>query len=684
MDLALREALEARHEFICTEHILLGLLGEGSGVGAKVLSGLGADVETARREVKRLVKPVPAPPPPGEPKLSPQARLAVETAVSVADALGHSGADTEHLLLGLLRARDGVAVQVLTRLCCPPERTRRAMLEAMGSGDDPGDETEPPVRLNARKLVATPVLDEYGVDLTALAREGGTDPIIGRDAEIERVIQVLCGRIVRSPLLVGPAGVGRRSIVRGLARRIVWCGVPPTLLDARVVALDLTAMVAGTKNRGVWEERLRAVVSEAERSGNVVSFIDDLGVLINAGDGEGSISAAHALAPGFARGMPRCIAVATPEEYERYRRRLPALVGRFRVIPVRPMQVDQTATVLAGYRDRLNRHHGVQITDSALTAAVNLSAQFLPSRPQPQAAIEVIDEAASRACLSRFSSAPNLAQIELELKGLRFRRDNAVSEGQREQADELGAKIEALCARVEQRMRALCDEGCGVVDGEMVAGVIREIARGESSSVAPRRNDREDRVPRATLTGGERQTMLTNMNLWQRAASFAARAHRGMYRRDGQTPYVAHPFRVALTISQVFGFHDEPTLAAALLHDVMEDTDVDYDELAASFGTEVANLAAALSKDRRLPEADREAAYDEQLRHADWRARLVKLADQYDNLLDAREDGSVGSAATDRCRRALELACDDDHRASVRARKALEQLLDDAEGNAAA
>jgi len=490
MALANQEAQRFNHEYIGTEHILLGLVKEGSGVGANVLKNLDVDLRKVRLEVEKLVKSGPDMVTMGKLPQTPRAKKVIEYAIEEARNLNHNYVGTEHLLLGLLREHDGVAAQVLMNLGLKLEEVREEVLNLLGAGsetEESGAETaasgaggggSAAGEARARGKSKTPALDSFGRDLTDLAREGQLDPVIGRAVEIERLVQVLCRRTKNNPVLLGEAGVGKTAIVEGLAQRIVSGEVPDILHDRRLVVLDLAMMVAGTKYRGQFEERIKAVMNEVRRAGNVILFIDELHTLVGAGGAEGAIDASNVLKPALARGEIQCIGATTFDEYRKYIEKDAALARRFQPIPVDPPTEAQTIEILKGLRDRYEQHHRVQITDEAIKAAVELSGRYITGRVQPDKSIDVIDEAGARVRIKSMTKPPNLAEIEAEIERLSVEKDEAVKSADYERAAELRDKAEQLRRereRLQKEWRDKTKEISGTVDEEVVAEVVSKM-----------------------------------------------------------------------------------------------------------------------------------------------------------------------------------------------------------------
>src|SRR5215208_5116668 len=377
MQLANQEAQRFNHEYIGTEHILLGLVKEGSGVAASVLKNLDVDLRKIRMEVEKIVQAGPDMVTMGRLPHTPRAKKVIEYAIEEARNLNHNHVGTEHLLLGLLREMEGVAAQVLQNLGLKLEDVREEVLNLLGHNPMP-NENEPggggsgggERTSSGRQKSKTPALDSFGRDLTELARQGKLDPVIGRANEIERVLQVLARRTKNNPVLLGEAGVGKTAIVEGLAQMVVDSNVPELLRDRRIVVLDLAMMVAGTKYRGQFEERIKAVMNEVRRAKNTILFIDELHTLVGAGGAEGAIDASNVLKPALARGEIQCIGVTTLDEYRKYIEKDSALDRRFQMVMVEPSTKSETVEILKGLRDRYEQHHRVQIKDDALASAV--------------------------------------------------------------------------------------------------------------------------------------------------------------------------------------------------------------------------------------------------------------------------------------------------------------------------
>ncbi len=492
MALANQEAQRFNHEYIGTEHILLGLVKEASGVGANVLKNLGIDLRKVRLEVEKLVKSGPEMVTMGKLPQTPRAKKVLEYAIEEARNLNHNYVGTEHLLLGLLREQDGVAAQVLVNLGLKLEEVREEVLNLLGAGVDQEEaqpqtppegagEGGPPDREGGPRRTTkskTPALDSFGRDLTELARNNELDPVIGRAQEIERLIQVLCRRTKNNPVLLGEAGVGKTAIAEGLAQAIVNQEVPDILYDKRLVVLDLAAMVAGTKYRGQFEERIKAVMNEVRRAKNVILFIDELHTLVGAGGAEGAIDASNVLKPALSRGEIQCVGATTFDEYRKYIEKDAALERRFQSIAVEPPNASQTFEILKGLRERYAAHHRVRYTDDALRSAVELSARYITGRVQPDKSIDVIDEAGARLRLKSMTKPPDLTELEARVESLAIEKDSAVKDADYERAASLRDQAEKLRKEKEQLQKSWRDrlnEVEAVVDEEVIREVVAKM-----------------------------------------------------------------------------------------------------------------------------------------------------------------------------------------------------------------
>ncbi len=452
MQLANQEAQRFNHEYIGTEHILLGLVKEGSGVAANVLKNLDIDLRKIRLEVEKIVQAGPDMVTMGKLPQTPRAKKVIEYSIEEARNLNHNYVGTEHLLLGLLREQEGVAAQVLMNLGLKLEDVREEVLNLAGAQHARSKKAAAGgggERTANKGKSKTPALDSFGRDLTELARQGKLDPVIGRQNEIERVIQVLSRRTKNNPVLLGEAGVGKTAIVEGLAQLVVDSNVPELLRDRRIVVLDLAMMVAGTKYRGQFEERIKAVMNEVRRAKNTILFIDELHTLVGAGGAEGAIDASNVLKPALARGEIQCIGATTLDEYRKYIEKDGALERRFQQIIVNPPSKDETVEILRGLRDRYEAHHRVQIKDEALDSAVELSDRYISGRCLPDKAIDVIDEAGARVRLKAMTRPPDLKDLDAQIEQLNQEKEAAVAEQDfekaahlRDQADKLKKKKE--------------------------------------------------------------------------------------------------------------------------------------------------------------------------------------------------------------------------------------------------
>src|SRR3989442_3191428 len=475
--LANQETQRFNHEYTGTEHILLGLVKEGSGVGANVLKNLDVDLRKVRLEVEKLVKSGPDMVTMGKLPQTARAKKVIEYAIEEARNLNHNYVGTEHLLLGLLREHDGVAAQVLMNLGLKLEEVREEVLNLLGAGVE-SEEPQTQEKQGSKGKSKTPALDSFGRDLTELAKEGQLDPVIGRKNEIERVIQILCRRQKNNPVLLGEAGVGKTAIVEGLAQMVVSSNVPEILHDRRIVVLDLAMMVAGTKYRGQFEERIKAVMNEVRRAKNVILFIDELHTLVGAGGAEGAIDASNVLKPALSRGEIQCIGATTFDEYRKYIEKDAALARRFQPITVDPPSKEDTIAILKGLRDRYDAHHRVQILDAALVSAVEMSDRYITGRCLPDKAIDVLDEAGARIRLRSMTKPPNLAELEEQIERLSIQKDEAVKNAEYEEAARLRDSAEALRSKKEEmqrQWREKAKEIDGVVDEEVIAEVVSKM-----------------------------------------------------------------------------------------------------------------------------------------------------------------------------------------------------------------
>lgn len=484
MALANQEAQRFNHEYIGTEHILLGLVKEGNGVGANVLRNLDVDVKKLRLEIEKLVKSGPDMVTMGKLPQTPRAKKVIEFAIEEARSLNHNYVGTEHILLGLLRETEGIAAQVLMNLGLKLEDVRQEVLNLLGAGVEDsfqsmGMKMNPATSQAAKTAKSkTPALDSFGRDLTELATKDELDPVIGRATEIERLVQILCRRTKNNPVLLGEAGVGKTAIVEGLAQRIIGHEVPEILKDKRLVVLDLAMMVAGTKYRGQFEERIKAVINEVRRAGNVLLFVDELHTLVGAGGAEGAIDASNVLKPALARGEVQCIGATTFDEYRKYIEKDAALERRFQTILVEPPSKDEAVEILKGLRDRYEDHHRVRFTNEALFHAVELSTRYISGRCLPDKAIDVIDEAGARVRLKNMTPPPDLAELEAKVEKLQAEKDEAVRNADYERAAALRDDIQQNLdekAKVQKAWQEKNNETVGEVDLEVIAEVVSKM-----------------------------------------------------------------------------------------------------------------------------------------------------------------------------------------------------------------
>ena len=485
MQLANQEAQRFNHEYIGTEHVLLGLIKEGSGVAANVLKNLDIDLRKIRLEVEKIIQSGPDMVTMGKLPQTPRAKKVIEYAMEEARNLNHNYVGTEHILLGLLREQEGVAAQVLINLGLKLEEVREEVLNLLGHGMEAGEggERNPtggsgPGGASKSSKSKTPALDSFGRDLTELARQGKLDPVIGREKEIERAIQILSRRTKNNPVLLGEAGVGKTAIVEGFAQMVVDGNVPELLLERRIVVLDLAMMVAGTKYRGQFEERIKAVMNEVRRAKNTILFIDELHTLVGAGGAEGAIDASNVLKPALARGEIQCIGATTLDEYRKYIEKDSALARRFQEVIVEPPSKKETVAILQGLRDRYEAHHRVQITNDAVEAAVELSSRYITGRCLPDKAIDVIDESGARVRLRAMTRPPDLKEIDEQVERLNKEKEEAVANQDfekaaalRDQADKLKKKKQNL----QREWRDKSRDADGVVDEDVVAEVVSKM-----------------------------------------------------------------------------------------------------------------------------------------------------------------------------------------------------------------
>ncbi|MBC2185531.1 ATP-dependent Clp protease ATP-binding subunit [Listeria sp. FSL L7-0253] len=463
--LSQEEAMRLNHSNLGTEHILLGLVREGEGIAAKALYELGVSSEKVQQEVEGLIGH-------GEKAVTtiqytPRAKKVIELSMDEARKLGHTYVGTEHILLGLIREGEGVAARVLSNLGISLNKARQQVLQLLGGGEATGAGRQ-------TNTQATPTLDSLARDLTVIAREDNLDPVIGRSKEIQRVIEVLSRRTKNNPVLIGEPGVGKTAIAEGLAQQIVRNEVPETLRGKRVMTLDMGTVVAGTKYRGEFEDRLKKVMDEIRQAGNVILFIDELHTLIGAGGAEGAIDASNILKPPLARGELQCIGATTLDEYRKYIEKDAALERRFQPIKVDEPSVEESVQILHGLRDRYEAHHRVAITDEALEAAVRLSDRYISDRFLPDKAIDVIDEAGSKVRLKSFTTPKNVKEMENNLSDLKKEKDAAVQGQEFEKAASLRDKEQKLKKSLEET-KANWQEKQGLDHSEVTEDIVAEV-----------------------------------------------------------------------------------------------------------------------------------------------------------------------------------------------------------------
>ncbi len=496
--LARDEAGRLQHDYIGTEHFLLGIVREGEGIAAKVLQNLGLTSEQIQQAVEKMVAPSGGTLTIGEIPFTPRAKRVLELSVEEARLLGHNYIGTEHLLLGLIREGEGVAARVLIELGADRKRVREETLKLLGGIGT----TSRPTKKEKRE---TPALDQFGRDLTQLATDGKLDPVIGRDKEIERVVQVLSRRKKNNPALIGEPGVGKTAIVEGLAQRIISSQVPDLLKDKKLVTLDLASIVAGTKYRGQFEERLKAVMNEIRESEDVIVFIDELHTIVGAGGAEGAIDASNMLKPSLARGELQCIGATTLDEYRKYIEKDGALERRFQPIFVNPPNEEETIRIIFGLRDKYEAHHRAKITDAAVVMAVQLSQRYINDRFLPDKAIDVIDEAGSRARLSISSIPTGVRELEQKIEQVAKEKESCIQAQEFEKAAGYRDKEKDLreqLRQIHEEWKEKKKEQEAIVDGQDIARVVGEmtgipvanLAEGESEKLLRMEEQLEKRI----------------------------------------------------------------------------------------------------------------------------------------------------------------------------------------------
>ncbi|MFH1287823.1 MAG: ATP-dependent Clp protease ATP-binding subunit, partial [bacterium] len=443
---AREEADKFNHDYIGTEHLLLGLIREGEGVGAVILQNLGIDIENIIFMIEENVQSGGGVLTMGEIPFSARAKKVLELAVEEARSFSHTYVGTEHILLGLIKDKESIAAQILGKSGVTFQKVREETLKLLNNGSSQGTAKQ-------KTRSKTPVIDEFCRDLTILSRENKLDPVIGRKSEIERVIQILSRRTKNNPILIGLAGVGKTAIVEGLAQRITEKNVPEVLCNKRVLTLDLPGIVAGTKYRGQFEERMKAIINEIRQAKNIIVFIDEIHSLIGAGGAEGAIDASNMLKPPLARGEFQCIGATTLDEYRKYIEKDGALERRFQSVLVEPTTVDETVEILKGLREKYETHHHVKISNEAVIAAAKLSDKYVSDRFLPDKAIDLIDEASARVKLQKVNLSPDLKDIEEEIKCIRKEKDNAIKEQKFEKAAALRDKEWKLRQSIEDKKK---------------------------------------------------------------------------------------------------------------------------------------------------------------------------------------------------------------------------------------
>jgi ATP-dependent Clp protease ATP-binding subunit ClpC len=456
--LARKEADRFNHNFLGTEHLLLGLIKLGQGVAVNVLQKMGLDLETVRMEVEKQVGTGPDQKMIGNIPYTPRVKKVLDLAKREAKNLNHTYIGTEHILLGLLREGDGVAARILRSLDVDIEQTRQEILKELdpnftgeeSSIPEPGGEKGP---VEKKGEVKTPALKAFGRDLTEIARKGDMDPVIGRKDEIERVIQILCRRTKNNPVLLGEAGVGKTAIVEGLAQEIAKGNVPDLLRDKRVVTLDLALMVAGTKYRGQFEERIKAVMDEIRRAKNIILFIDELHTIVGAGSAEGTMDASNIIKPALSRGEMQCVGATTLNEYRKYIEKDAALERRFQAVKVEAPSVDEAIQILRGLRHKYEEHHKAEFTDQAVEASVKLSDRYITDRFLPDKAIDVLDEAGSRARIGTMTRPPEIKAMEAEIEEIKGKKERAIKNQDFEGAAQMRDKEKQAKEKLDAHLR---------------------------------------------------------------------------------------------------------------------------------------------------------------------------------------------------------------------------------------
>ena len=480
--LARKEADRFHHNYVGTEHLLLGLINLGQGVAVNVLQKMGLDLDTVRQAVDEQVGLGPEAKPSGNVPYTPRVKKVLALAGKEAKSLNHSYVGTEHILLGLLREGEGVAARVLKSLDVDVDRCRNEILSELDPNFSSSEEAEASVAGSSGseekgKDMKTPALKAFGRDLTDIAKKGEMDPVVGREKEIRRVTQVLCRRTKNNPVLIGEAGVGKTAIVEGLAQQIASGLVPENLLDKKVVTLDLALMVAGTKYRGQFEERIKAVMDELKKSKNIIIFIDELHTIVGAGAAEGAMDASNIFKPALSRGELQCIGATTLAEYRKHIEKDSALDRRFQSVKVDAPSVDDTILILKGIRPKYEEHHNVSFTDKALVAAAKLTDRYVTGRYLPDKAIDAVDEAGARARMDSLKRPPEIEELSEEIKEVCALKETAISDQKFEEAAEARDKEKKLRAkreRVLEKWKKSREEKRSTVDEDEMLQVVAD------------------------------------------------------------------------------------------------------------------------------------------------------------------------------------------------------------------
>jgi ATP-dependent Clp protease ATP-binding subunit ClpC len=482
--LAKKEAQRLNHNYLGTEHVLLGLLKLGQGVAVNVLRNLNLDFETVRAEVEKLVGYGPEIQVYGDPALTGKVKKVFEYANEEAANLNHNYVGTEHLLLGLLRQMDGVAAQVLENLNVNLKEVRKEVLKELETFNlqlppiGSSVQSSQPMKSSSEKSSAsdkTPALKSYGHDLTAMCRENKMDPVIGRKSEIERLIQILCRRRKNNPVLVGEAGVGKTAVVEGLAQAIVRGEVPDNLRKKKLISLDLALMIAGTKYRGQFEERIKAVMDEIRKHGNILMFIDEIHTIVGAGAAEGAIDASNILKPALSRGEIQCIGATTIDEYRKHIEKDAALDRRFQKIHVAPPSISDSVEILSGLKEKYEEHHKCQYTDQAIIAAVGLSDRYIHGRFLPDKAIDLVDEAGAMMRIQMMNQPQDIGKLEVEIDEVSQSKEDSIGNQEYEKAAKLRDKEKQLreeLERVRSEWETNKEEHQVIVDEEEIAAIV--------------------------------------------------------------------------------------------------------------------------------------------------------------------------------------------------------------------